>query len=171
LDLGPQREAADGPIRLFRPGTDKAVELPIAPKEFRLTAVRYYSYKDAYFFPDNPFNSDRGKPRSVGWLFPDGKVEKLVIPPAKWAYRTLVPTKAGMVALDSTFFTVTGEAAWDGLYLLGPTGWSQRFSRGLFESHALSKDGCKLAVRRQPDPAHRRPEYWTVTIYDVCQGR
>jgi hypothetical protein len=170
LDLGPQREGVGGPIRLLRTGTDTPIALPVVHREFVLTSVRYYPHMGAYFLPGN-LRSDRKKPRSVGWLYPDGRVEKLVIPPAKWTNRMLVPTKAGIVALDSTFFTVTGEAPWDGLYLLNQNGWSQRFSRGLFEDHALSSDGCKLAVRRQPDPVGRRPEYWTVTIYDVCQGR
>jgi hypothetical protein len=170
LDLGPQRERRDDPIRLVRSGTDKPIELPIRPNEFLPARVQYYPHKGAYFLPEDFFSSDRGKPRPVRWLYPDGTVEKLVIPAAKWTNDMLVPTKAGMVALDSTFFTITGEAPWDGVYLFDGERWRQRVSRGLFRAPALSEDGCKLAVRRQPEPGKRRPDYWTVTIYDVCAG-
>jgi hypothetical protein len=168
LDLGPQRERRNDPIRLVRGGADKPIELPIRPNDFLTTSVHYYSHKGAYFLPGNFFRSDRGKPRPVRWLHPDGRVEHFVIPPEKWTNDMLVPTRAGIVALDSTFFTITGEAPWDGVYLFDGNRWSQRFSQGLFRSPALSEDGCKLAVRRQAQPGKRRPDYWTLTIYDVC---
>jgi len=185
LDLGPQREQKNEPVRLVRNGNDKRIELPIRRREFLPVWVQYYPHKGAYFFPGDFFRLDtrnphggynlspwpEGMPRPVRWLYPNGSVEELIVPYAKWARRTLIPTKVGMLAMDSTFFTVTGESPWDGLYLLDGKGWSQRFSRGLFHEHALSEDGCKLAVRRQPEPGRRRPEYWTVTIYNVCAGR
>jgi hypothetical protein len=171
LDLGPQRERGDNAIRFVRGNNEKPIELPIRPREVVLAWVQYYPHKGAYFFPSSFSKRDRTNPRLVRWLYPDGKVEDLAIPPAKWTHDTLVPTKAGIVALDSTFFTITGEAPWDGVYLLTARGWAPRVSKGLFHEHALSEEGCKLAVNRQPEPGRRRPEYWTITIYDVCGGR
>jgi hypothetical protein len=184
LDLGPQREPKNLPVRLIR-NDGAPIELPIRRREFVQAEVRYYPHKGGYFFPGHLFRVDarhpwggigvgpwpREKPRPVQWLYPDGSVEHFLVPPAKWISDMLVPTKAGVVALDSTFFTITGEAPWDGLYVLDPKGWSPRFSRGLFRAPALSEDGCRLAVRRQPEPGKRRPEYWTVTVYDVCRTR
>jgi hypothetical protein len=182
LDLGPQGEEKNSPIYLIRNEHDKPIELSIRRREFLSTTVRYYDHKNAYFFPGHFFRPDALSPnggygispwpdgiaRPAKWLYPDGNVEEVVVPYAKWARRTLVPTRAGILALDSTFFTVTGETPWDGAYLLEKNVWRSRFSRGLFEDHALSADGCKLAVRRQPEPGKRRPDYWTVTIYDLC---
>jgi hypothetical protein len=180
LDLGPEREEKNLPIRLIRTNGE-SIDLPIRRREFLQAQVRYYAHKGAYFFPGRFFAIDpkhpnggygigrwpQGKPRPVHWLYPDGKVEEFLVPPAKWTSDRLVPTKAGLVALDSTFFTISGEAPWDGVYLLKRTGWSERYSRGLFEANALSEDGCRLAVLRQPEPGNR-PRYWTVTIYEVC---
>jgi len=185
LDLGPRREQKNEPVRLVRNGSDKGIELPIRRREFLPALVRYYPHKGAYFFPGAFFRPDPRNPnggygvspwpegiaRPVKWLYPDGRVEELVIPYAKWARQALVPTKAGILAIDTTFFTVTGEAPWDGLYLLDGKSWSRRLSRGLFRAHALSEDGCKLAAGRDPEPGRRQPEYWTVTVYDVCTGR
>jgi len=185
LDLGPQIAPKNEPVRLVRNGSDKAIEVPIRRREFIQPWVQYYPHKGAYFFAGEFFRPDprhpwggynqspwpEGKSRPVRWLYPDGSVEEVLVPAARWASRTLVPTKAGIVALDSTFFTVTGEAPSDGVYLLSGKGWSRRISRGLFENHALSENGCSLAVVRQPEPGKRRPEYWTVTIYDVCAER
>jgi len=185
LDLGPQRVQKNEPVRLVRNGSDKEIEVPIRRREFSRAWVQYYPHKGAYFFPGDFFRPDplnphggynqspwpEGKPRPIRWLYPDASVEEVVLPAARWTGGTLVPTKAGIVALDSTFFTITGEAPSDGVYLLDGKNWSRRVSRGLFGNHALSEDGCRLAVVRQPEPGRRRPEYWTVTIYDVCPKR
>jgi hypothetical protein len=184
LDFGSQQEPKNLPIRLVR-NDGKQIELPIRSHEVSRAWVQYYVFKGAYFFPGDFFRQDsrhphggynlspwpEGKPRPVRWLYPNGSVEELLLPAAKWTGGILVPTKIGIVALDNTFFTVTGEAPSDGIYLLDRNGWSARFSRGLFYAQALSAEGCKLAAQRQPEPGKRRPEYSTVTIYDVCRGR
>lgn len=184
VDLGPHSEMKNTPIRLFRPGSETSVELPIGRREFVQARVRYFPFRGAYFFESeyfvsNPRHPDggsnlwpwpQGLARPAWWLYPDGRVEEITIPYAIWMRREIIPTKPGLLARDSTFFTITGKKPFDGIYLIDGKGGGSRLIRGVFEANAVSADGCRFAITRQPEPGVRRPDYWTVTVLDFCQG-
>jgi hypothetical protein len=182
LDLGPQREMKNTPIRLSRFDSDVPIVLPIKRRDFLQISVRFYPFRGAYFFESDYFETNtkhpwgganrgpwpRGLPRPVWWLFPDGKVEEIVIPPAVWMAYKIVPTKKALVATNNVFFTVTGEAPFDGVYVMDGKGGGERILRGVTESTTTSDDGCRLALRRQPQPGVRQPAYWTVSVVALC---
>jgi hypothetical protein len=186
LDLGPRREMKNTPVSLFRFGSDTALELPIKRREFVSTRPKFYPFKGAYFLESDYFAPDprhpvgginqgpwpRDVPRPVWWLFPDGKVEEIVIPPAVWMREQIVPTRTALIALSNVFFTVTGTVPYDGVYVIyGKDTEAVRALRGITGTTATSSDGCRLAVRRQPQPGKRHPGYWTLTVLDLCRGR
>lgn len=177
IDLGPQRSMANTPIRLYKPGNSVGIELPFKRREFQQGTIRYFTFKGAYFILSSYFDPVRGYgispwpegvPRPVWWLYPDGRVEEIIVPYAKWMRGRIVPTKTGLLALNNTFFTITGEAPFDGVYLIDGRG-GQRLLRGVLEENDVSEGGCKFAVRRAVEPATKRPMYLTVTVLELCR--
>ena len=177
IDLGSQRSMENTPVRLYRPEGSEGIELPFKRREFQRGTIKFYPFRGAYFIVSSYFDPvlgygtspwPQGVPRPVWWLYPDGKVEQIVIPPAIWMRGTIVPTKAGLLAISNASFTLTGEPPFDGVYLIdGARG--QGLLRGLLEASDVSSDGCNFAVRRQPEPGVRRPAYWTITVLSLCQ--
>jgi len=154
-------------VYLWKPG---AVE-PVFVTDKRLSGLYYAPFKRAYFW-GRPGYLDR-TPTEGLWLYPDGRVETLVIPPGRWnefrsTNATFLPTKVGMLVLIGGPDHVT--------YLLPPdrsrpnnfrSEEMRTVFRGVAWRFAVSPNGCRLAVatgaKRIPntDPSH-------LEVIDLC---
>lgn len=178
IDMGPHKGwPQNTQIHLYRPGSTVGIELPFSRRELKRGTIKYFPFKGAYFVESSYFDRvlgyetspwPSGMPRPVWWLYPDGKVEEIIIPYAKWMSSRIVPTRAGLLAVDNTFFTITGEQPFDGVYLMSGKD-NRRLLRGVFESSDVSENGCRFAVRRAPKPGAQGPTYWTVTVLSLCE--
>lgn len=177
IDMGAQLSTANTPMRLYKPGSLEGIELPLKRREIQRATIRFFPFKGAYFIESVYFDPSRGYEiapwperlvRPVWWLYPDGKVEEILVPPSIWMRERIVPSKVGLAAISNGFFTITGAPPYDGAYLVDGKG-GRRLIRGVFDAADLSSDGCRLAVHRQPEPGLRRPEYWTLTVLALCQ--
>lgn len=178
IDLGPaQRWTENTLIHFQKAGSAEFIELPLRRRQIERATIKFYAFKGAYFIESVYFDSVRGYqtspwpegvPRPVWWLYPDGTVEEIIISPAAWMRESIVPTATGLLARSNAFFTITGEPPTDGVYLIEGTR-SRRLLRGVLEASDVSPDGCRFAVRRQPEPGVRRPAYWTITVLSLCK--
>jgi hypothetical protein len=178
IDLGPSQQWTENTyIHFQKSGSRELVELPLRRRQIERATIKFYPFKGAYFIESTYFDAvlghqtspwPEGVPRPVWWLYPDGRVEEVVISYSRGASGRIVPTAVGLLALDNTFFTVTGEAPFDGVYLITGAG-AKRLIRGVFEANNVSPGGCRFAVRRLPLPGVKSPDYWTLTVLSLCQ--
>jgi hypothetical protein len=159
---------------------EHCVELPIKRREVK--GFTWYPFKRAYFavgdyFQVLPNHRDgglnqspwpRSLPMPVWWLYPDGRVEQIRLPPGPWLDYFVFPTRVGMVTIGRA-----SAQAGHTLYLVnGDTGIP--LLTGMFEKEAVSPDGCQFAVIHDPKtPADSTPKYQrpiTLKVIGLCQG-
>ncbi len=156
----------------FHKSDDKrGVELPFSCYDVR-RGLRYYAFKGAHFATENELVNPwpAGRDRRVYWLFPDGKVETIVLPYSMAIRESMVPTARGIIAFARPH--KLGEEY--GVYLV--TTDSTKLILAGQATGVTSPDGCKVAVRHDADHEARlagSPMRSQVTgkILEVCKSR
>lgn len=169
------------PIK-YCPGGEQAhcIDLPLKQRESR--GFEWVPFKRAYFVVANYFQVDRRHPRGgfnrvpwpkelpmpLWWLYPDGRIEKVELPPGLWLRNFVYPAWAGMVTIGQ------GPTRWEhSLYLVRDNGGTA-ILHGLFNAETVAPNGCKIAVDHDPKPLEtnwRNNRHVTLKIVELCQGR
>lgn len=149
-------------------GAESGIELPFSCNHVR-RGFTYYPFKGAYFTPEQAHMTPwpAGSDRKSYWLYPDGKVETLVLPYSSAIRENMVPTKRGIIAFGRP---ATRQEDY-GVYLVTPQA-TKRILRG-HAAGVTSPDGCKVAILHDPEydaRLDRRPvsEPVTLKILELC---
>jgi hypothetical protein len=132
--------------RFHKPDDETGVDLPFSCYEvFR--GLQYYPFKGAYFALEfdfrHPWPEDRN--RRAFWLYPDGRVDTVVLPYSTAIRESGIPTARGVVAFARP--SKRGDDYW--IYLVTPES-SKRILRGN-ASGVTSPDGCRVAMLHDPE--------------------
>jgi hypothetical protein len=156
------------PLLYYRPGAAQPIPLGLGSQQVD-PHVRYYPFVDAYLLEGN--RSAHYAP-PLWLLHPSGTVEQIFTPEgqawAKLSWPWLEVTKRGPVFAS---LHPRGPHSSDaGLYLWAG-GVLTRVAEGFFTMHAISPDGCKLAViKSRPERPLPTAELYRLQIIDLCQG-
>jgi hypothetical protein len=157
--------------RFYKPDETVGIELPFSCYEvFR--GLRYYPFKGAYFALEFDFRSPwpEGRDRRAFWLYPDGRVETIVLPYSTAIRESGIPTVHGIVAFARP--VKREDDYW--VYLVTPEA-TKHIMRGN-ASGVTSPDGCKVAMLHDPEfdaRIDRRPVTTSVTlkVLELCKGK
>ena len=174
IDFGPARTSLYNTPVLHVPGSVSGIELPFPRREIERGTISYFPFKGAYFIQSRYFDVARGEatpwpaelPRPIWWLYPDGKVERVLLPPAEWMRGRIFPTRSGLLVVYNNPPIGPGKEESYGIFLIdGAHG--QRLSRGVFLGGAVSPGGCRFASPRvrNPGPQHQ----WILTVFELCE--
>jgi hypothetical protein len=149
-------------------GEANGVVLPFSCFDVR-RGFKYYEFKRAYFTAEQDLVTPWpvGKDRKAYWLFPDGRVETLMLPYSSAIRESMIPTVRGIVA----FSRPTSRTEQYGVFLVT----AQRTER-ILEGHGsgiTSPDGCKVAVLHDSEydarlEGRRVSSPVTLKILDFC---
>lgn len=146
----------------YRPGHSEYLKLPV-----RIGHVNYYAFKDAYLFqadfsPDAPATFKSRWPSGIlpggvkGWLYPEGRIEPLIIPAEPWPDKKVPKFGSGSLnPLRNGFLVRTGKAKGPkdagtlGGYLLSNKKLVKVVG-GYLSELTVSPDGCKVAFVHYP---------------------
>jgi hypothetical protein len=172
----------------YCPSVDKmrCVDLPLKRRE--ANGFHWYDFQGAYFVwsefffvdPSHPAGGytrapwPLDQPRPVWWLYPDGKVEVILLPPSPWrdgGSISFYPTLRGVfVQSHSLSKTGLGNA---GGYLVHREKIT-KLVEAYIENSAVSPDGCRIAYIHDPYdvfPRKVRLQRITLRAIELCRGR
>jgi hypothetical protein len=156
------------PLLYYRTGSTQPLPLELDRNQVD-PHIRYYPFIDSYLLEGQ---------RVALWapplwvLHPNGAVEQLFAPEGqawvKFSWSWLELTKRGPVFTSLTLGGPQGSEP--GLYLWAG-GVLTRVADGFFTMHAVSPDGCKLAViKSRPERPLPTAELHRLQIIDICNG-
>jgi hypothetical protein len=164
-----QDQIKNFPLLYYRTGSTQPLPLELGSKQVD-PHIRYYPFLDAYLL-----EGQRGPlwAPPLWVLHSDGAVEQVFNPEGQaWAKQDwpwLELTKRGPVfaSLDPRGPHHSADA---GLYLWAD-GVLTRVAEGFFTMHAVSPEGCKLAViKSRPERPLPVEKLYRLQIIDLCQG-
>jgi hypothetical protein len=155
------------------------VELPIKQRESR--GFEWVPFKKAYFVVGHYFQVDSRHPRGgfnrspwplgaplpAWWLYPDGRVEQLLLPPGRWLEYFVYPSSVGFLTVGA------GPSAFEQSLYLIQDDKGVSIVHGLIQTPAVSPDGCRIAINHDPQPLKtnaRNNSHVTLKIIELCQG-
>jgi hypothetical protein len=157
--------------RFHKPDDPKGVPLPFSCYQV-FGGLKYYAFKGAYFAFEHDFRHPwpRERDRRVFWLYPDGRVETLVLPFSNAIRENGIPTARGLIAFARP--TKRGDDYW--IYLVTPEA-SKVVLRGA-GSGVTSPDGCKVAMLHDPEfdarvDKRRVTTEVTLKVLELCEGK
>lgn len=174
LDVGPNRGKESSENRqaeLHIKGNPQAITLPI--RRFELSGIKYFEFNNAYYFANPGAYARTGQPASTKWLYPDGRVEEVLIPIGPWAASptSVYPTKHGYFVVSDEYASMSHPGIAGGYFIQGEK--IVKAIHGSIRGVAVSPDGCKIAlshartlmddVATSKDPAKR-----TLKVIDFC---
>lgn len=165
------------PIKIYPPGATEEGGFPVSDifrqhlgEGFSLWSPEYVSFKDAYFILLDYYQSVRPTGSPLGWwMFPDGRVEALVLAnPLSQTWGNLVFTRSGNLLIRMSFTRKTHHEA--GIYIDDVKGPMNLFSGRVQEKASVSPDGCKVAFGNDPRPdVAPGSERYILHMIDVCE--
>ncbi len=147
LDIGPARgkgSSENRQVELHIKGKKLAITLPI--RRFDILVIEYYEFKDAYFISHLGAYSRTGKPATARWLYPDGRVEEVLIPVGPWATSvstSAYPTRHGIFVVSHDYKTMQNSGLAGGYFIQGEK--AVKVIDGSIRGVAVSPDGCKIS--------------------------
>jgi hypothetical protein len=160
--------------RFHKPRDATGVALPFSC--FRTDpGLRYYPFKKAYFAYERGGPWPQNHERRAYWLYPDGKVETIVLPYSEAIRgKAAVPTARGIVAFPGQR-TYRRDYPTYAVYLVTPD-TAKVIAKGNLLGAATSPDGCKVAMLHDPEYGGRVDEQdviagATLKIVELCEAK
>lgn len=164
-----QDRIKDFPLLYYRPGAAQPIQLGLISRLVE-PHIKYVPFLDAYVLEGS---LTRASARPLWLLHPNGTVEQIFTPEGKawaelsWPWEVL--TKRGPVF--ASLHHPRGPHSADAGVYLWVGGVLTRVAEGFFTLHAISRDGCKLAViKSRPERPLPTAELHRLQIIDICNG-
>ncbi len=167
LDFGAAGDThSKSPVLFYKDESSKPIELPFHKQEISSSQIKYYPFKQAYLIfgrYENQYALIKKKslsgaiPQPLWWVYPDGDVEEVTIPPGPWLLggsTFLRATKEGIFIsyLGGKATSTSGQ----GIYFIKGDQF-QKIVGGFAIAPAVSPDGCRVAY------SHKRSSYESVS--------
>lgn len=164
----------DVPVKLYRPGLEAPIALPILAKELRSSAkISYSEYAGKYIIiPDTWKERDvhssintwpRNHPYPIYLLSPDGQLETIEIPYGTWYPEMAFLTRRGLFWVSNSAPSAYSKQA--GGWLLQDGKVTKLFEH-LVDGAGVSPDGCKIAYANN-DFNPKTAEF--VQVIELCK--
>jgi hypothetical protein len=157
--------------RFHKPDDPKGALLPFSCYQV-FSGLKYYAFKGAYFALEHDFRWPwpQEHERRIFWLYPDGRVETLVLPFSNAIRDSGIPTSRGLLTFARP--SKRGDDYW--IYLVTPEA-SKVVLRGT-GSGVTSPDGCKVAMLHDREfdarvDKRRVTTKVTLKVLELCEGK
>ena len=183
LDLAPTENNINSTssVLFYKKGMTDPIKMPFTINDINSSRIQYYPFKQAYLIFGRHKNQNAlikqkslegAKPQLLWWLYPNGKVEQVSIPPGPWLLggsTFLRATKEGFfIAYLGGYKSITRSSG-QGAYFIQDDEIIKVID-GPVIAPTVSPDGCRVAYSHVPswEQVISKKSQWTLNIINFC---